>query len=157
MRKSMLTSLLISVLVAGVLACDGAQSTTAITPSRESFHSEALNRTMKYHIVVPSTASTARVPVVYLPHGHGGEEGDWFTYSRATTLAQQYNIAVVTPDGANSWYINGGSGRWLDYIADDLIRDVERRWPVKTTREVDRGEPRVQAGAHLTRCRARLP
>lgn len=130
-----MTSLLIGVLVAGVLACGGAQSTTATTPSRESFHSDALNRTMRYQVVVPASATTARVPVVYLLHGHGGEEGDWFTYSRATALANQYNIAVVTPDGANSWYINGSSGRWLDYIADDLVREVERRWPVKTTRD----------------------
>lgn len=135
MRKSMMTSLLISVLVAGVLACGGAQSTTAAEPSRESFHSEALNRTMRYQVVVPASATITRVPVVYLLHGHGGEEGDWFTYSRATALANKYNIAVVTPDGANSWYINGGSGRWLDYIADDLVREVERRWPVKSTRE----------------------
>lgn len=135
MRKSILTSLLVSVIVAGVLACGGAQSTTPINPSRESFHSDALNRTMRYQIVVPATAAASRVPVLYLLHGHGGEEGDWFTYSRVAALANRHNIAVVTPDGANSWYINGGSGRWRDYIADDLVRDVEKRWPVKTTRE----------------------
>ena len=136
MRKSMTTSLLISVAIAGILACGGGtQSATATAPSRESFHSDALGRTMRYQIVVPSAAATARVPVVYLLHGHGGEEGDWFTYSRAAELANRHNIAVVTPDGANSWYINGGSGRWRDYIVDDLVREVERRWPVKTTRE----------------------
>lgn len=131
----MMTSLLISVAVAGVLACGGAQSTTAPTPAREAFHSEALGRTMRYQIVVPTSAATGRVPVVYLLHGHGGEAGDWFTYSRAGALANQHNIAVVTPDGTNSWYINGGSGRWRDYITDDLVREVERRWPVKTTRD----------------------
>lgn len=136
MRKSIMTSLLISVVVAGVLACDAAQSTIATSPSRERFHSDALNRTMRYQIVVPGAATTSSpVPVVYLLHGHGGGEGDWFTYSRAAALANQHNVAVVTPDGANSWYINGGSGRWHDYIADDLIREVEKRWPVRTTRE----------------------
>jgi putative tributyrin esterase len=90
---------------------------------------------MRYHIVVPAAAAGAPVPVVYLLHGHGGEEGDWFTYSRAAALANQYNVAVVTPDGANSWYVNGGTGRWGDYIADDLVREVEKRWPVKATRE----------------------
>lgn len=130
-----MTSLLISVVVAGVLACDAAQLTVATSPARESFHSDALSRTMRYQIVVPATATASSpVPVVYLLHGHGGKEGDWFTYSRATALANQYNVAVVTPDGANSWYINGGSGRWHDYIADDLIREVEKRWPVRTTR-----------------------
>lgn len=89
---------------------------------------------MRYHIVVPAAAADSPVPVVYLLHGHGGEEGDWFVYTRAAALANQYNVAVVTPDGANSWYINGGSGRWGDYIADDLVREVEGRWPVKTTR-----------------------
>jgi putative tributyrin esterase len=135
MRKSMMTSLLISVAVAGVLACGGGQSATAASPARETFHSEALARTMRYQIVVPATAANGRVPVVYLLHGHGGEAGDWFTYSRAAALANQHNVAVVTPDGTNSWYINGGSGRWRDYITDDLVREVEKRWPVKTTRD----------------------
>lgn len=135
MRKLMTTSLLISVIAAGVLACGGAQSSTTPRPSREVFHSEALARTMRYEIVVPAAASTARVPVVYLLHGHGGEAGDWFTYSRAAELANRHNIAVVTPDGANAWYINGGSGRWRDYITDELVREVETRWPVKTSRE----------------------
>ncbi len=135
MRKSMMTSLLISVAVAGVLACGGAQSATSTVPARETFHSEALARTMRYQIVVPTSAANGRVPVVYLLHGHGGEAGDWFTYSRAAALANQHNVAVVTPDGTNSWYINGGSGRWRDYITDDLVREVEKRWPVKTTRD----------------------
>lgn len=135
MRNVKMASLVILVMLTGSVACGGSPSSTANTRSRESFHSAALDRTMRYHIVVPSLSGDTRVPVVYLLHGHGGEEGDWFTYSRAAALANQYNVAVVTPDGANSWYINGGSGRWSDYIADDLVREVETRWPVKTTRE----------------------
>lgn len=121
--------------MAWLAACGGASPATTTAPSRESFHSAALNRTMRYQIVVPAGAASGRVPVVYLLHGHSGEEGDWFTYSRVAALANQHNLAIVTPDGANSWYINGGSGRWGDYIADDLVREVERRWPVQQFRE----------------------
>jgi putative tributyrin esterase len=41
---------------------------------------------------------------------------------------------VVTPDGANSWYLNTPTERWKDYIVQDLIQEVERRWPVRPGR-----------------------
>lgn len=135
MRRLTIAAVLVGAVLSGLVACGGPPAVTATTPARESFHSAALNRTMRYHVVVPAAAADSRVPVLYLLHGHGGEEGDWFVYSRAAALANQYNVAVVTPDGANSWYVNGGSGRWGDYIADDLVQEVERRWPVKSTRE----------------------
>lgn len=130
-----MNSLLLSVTIAAILGCGGAQSATTTTPARATFHSDALGRTMRYSIVVPAASTSSLVPVVYLLHGHGGEAGDWFTYSRAASLAHRFNVAVVTPEGGNTWYINGGSGRWGDYIADDLVREVEKRWPVKRSRE----------------------
>lgn len=88
---------------------------------------------MQYRIVVPDGVRNARV--VYLLHGYGGDQGDWFTYSRVAEEAARLGLVVVTPDGANSWYVNSPIGRWEDYIVTDLVQEVERRWPVAKGRD----------------------
>lgn len=102
-------------------------------PTAESFHSAALGRTMHYRIMVPENVRNARV--LYLLHGYGGDQGDWFTYSRVAEEAARHGLVVVTPDGANSWYVNSAIGRWEDYIVTDLVEEVERRWPVAKGRD----------------------
>jgi S-formylglutathione hydrolase FrmB len=111
----------------GLTACSSGSSA-------QTFHSAALGRTMRYQAAIPSDAGEKRFPVVYLLHGHGGQETDWFTYSAAKEVANSLGLIVVTPDGANSWYLNTPSERWEDYITRDLIQEVERRWPVRPGR-----------------------
>jgi S-formylglutathione hydrolase FrmB len=89
---------------------------------------------MRYQVAIPSNAGEKRFPVVYLLHGHGGQETDWFRYSAAAEVAERLGLVVVTPDGANSWYINTPTERWEDYITRDLIEEVEGRWPVRPGR-----------------------
>ncbi len=103
------------------------------TQTAETFHSEALGRTMRYRVFVPGGAGPH--PVVYLLHGHGGDEGNWFDHSGVVAEAQRHGLAVVTPDGGNSWYVNSATERWEDYIAHDLAREVEGRFPVARARE----------------------
>jgi S-formylglutathione hydrolase FrmB len=89
---------------------------------------------MRYQIAVPAASAGTRFPVVYLLHGHGGRETDWFARSAAADLANQFGLIVVTPDGANAWYLNTPTERWMDYIVQDLVEEVERRWPVRPGR-----------------------
>ncbi len=40
-------------------------------------------------------------------------------------------MIIVTPDAQNSWYVNSATiekDRFDDYIADDLIREIDGRW-----------------------------
>ena len=115
---------------AGFTSCVFGFTSCASGPSAQTFHSAALGRTMRYQVAIPSIGGEKRFPVVYLLHGHGGQETDWFTHSAAADLANSLELVVVTPDGANSWYINTPAERWEDYITRDLIQEVERRWPV---------------------------
>ena len=109
-------------------------TTCASGQSAQTFHSAALGRTMRYQVAVPSNAGAKRFPVVYLLHGHTGRETDWFSHSSAAEVADRLGLVVVTPDGANSWYINTPAERWEDYITRDLIQEVESRWPVRPGR-----------------------
>ena len=48
------------------------------------------------------------------------------------------DLIVVTPEGANSWYVNwhdGAHERWEDYLSRDLITDVDARFRTDARRE----------------------
>src|SRR5260370_14089351 len=53
-----------------------------------TFRSAALNRDMQYRVVLPaSIAAGAKLPVVYLIHGGGGNFRDWSNSSDSATLS----------------------------------------------------------------------
>ncbi len=128
----MTARILIALVVTWSVACGGQPSADVTT---HTFHSAALGREMTYRAFMPAASSTTPVPVVYLLHGYGGNAADWFMHSRATEIAGRLGLAVVTPDGGDSWYVNSPSGRWGDYIVTDLVREVEGRFPVRAHRE----------------------
>lgn len=107
-------------------------SAACAAPQAERFHSAALDRTMHYRIAVPD--GSGPFPVVYLLHGYGGGESDWFRYTRADDVARGLGLAVVTPEGGGSWYVNSSAGRWKEYVVRDLIAEIESRWPVRRER-----------------------
>lgn len=102
-----------------------------------TFYSPALRRDMPYRVFLPSPiVSSARYPVVYLLHGGGGGFRDWSNDSDVAQYAVQ-GLILVMPEGGSSYYVNSAtapSDRYEDYIVQDLISDVERRFPVRTDR-----------------------
>ncbi|WP_323794981.1 alpha/beta hydrolase family protein [Nisaea sp.] len=98
-----------------------------------SVESPALNRAMKYSLFLPEKRGDS-LPVLYLLHGLGGHERDWQTLGHieqtATRLIRQNAIppmAIVMPDGANSWYVNSEKhGHYEDALLKDLIPETER-------------------------------
>lgn len=107
-----------------------------------AFHSAALNRDMQYRVVLPAKiAAGAKMPVVYLLHGGGGSFRDWSDYSDAARFAER-GLILVMPEGNDSYYVNAverPQDRYEDYIINDLIADVESRFPVaagRTTRAI---------------------
>jgi putative tributyrin esterase len=130
MKLPVISSFLISVVATVAIA-----TACADVGAPESFHSAALGRTMRYSVAVPSAPEGRRFPVVYLLHGHGGNHTDWFANTGAAAIANALSLVVVTPDAGNSWYLNTPTERWEDYIVQDLIQEIERRWPVKPGRQ----------------------
>ena len=104
-----------------------------ITVRDAQFQSESLGRTMKYRIILPAGYDRAahRYPVLYLLHGLTGDDTDWETKTRIDEYARQYQLIIVMPDAGNSWYTNSigrPNNRYEDYIARDLVREVDDRY-----------------------------
>lgn len=100
------------------------------TVEQHAFFSGALQRQMRYEIVLPARYSSGqqRYPVLYLLHGWEGDETNWVKLTHLVELASRYALIIVTPQALNSWYVNSETNpadRYADYIADDLIAEID--------------------------------
>jgi S-formylglutathione hydrolase FrmB len=132
---------MMAVLALAALTADVQRAQTPRVDARvrdESFHSSSLGRPMKYRVVLPHGYATSqrRYPVLYLLHGLTGDYTDWTTRTNLTEYTRALPLIVVMPDGANQWYSNAvdGSGRFEDYILDDLPRDVVTKYRTVNSR-----------------------
>jgi putative tributyrin esterase len=97
------------------------------------FHSATLGREMQYRVMLPaSVASQQKLRVVYLLHGGGGGFRDWSNYSDVARFTKA-DLVLVMPQGDYSYYVNAvepPANRYEDYIVQDLLSDVEAKFPV---------------------------
>jgi S-formylglutathione hydrolase FrmB len=102
-----------------------------------TFHSVALNRDMQYRVILPANIlNGTKLPVVYLLHGGDGSFRDWSNYSDVARFAEQ-GFVLVMPEGDESYYVNSAGraqDRYEDYIVNDLITDVESKFPTAVGR-----------------------
>jgi putative tributyrin esterase len=102
-----------------------------------SFHSSALNRDMQYRVILPASVPAAqKLPVVYLLHGADSGFRDWSNDSDVAIFAER-GLILVMPEGDDSYYVNARrppEDRYEDYIVNDLILDVCKKFPVAAGR-----------------------
>jgi len=112
---------------------DHPRSTPNVTLRDIIFRSASLNRDMPYRVIMPARLAVDRkLPVIYLLHGVGGGFRDWSNYSDVAHFAES-GLLLVMPEGGSSYYTNAvdpPQDRYEDYIVQDLIADVEARFPV---------------------------
>ena len=117
------------------------------------FFSPAVDRTMKYNILLPDDydASTERYPVLYLLHGLTQNYTAWGRSNGAPFYAGLYDdLIVVMPDVGNSWYVNWGeneegqSNNWEDHVIEDVVGHVD--WNFRT---IARREGRAMTGLSM--------
>ena len=103
------------------------------------FFSPAVDRTMKYNILLPHDydTSTERYPVLYLLHGLTQNYTAWGLSNGAPFYAGLYDdLIVVMPDVGNSWYVNwsvnegGQKNDWEDHVVRDVVNHVD--WNFRT-------------------------
>ena len=107
------------------------------------FHSPAVERMMKYNIVLPAgyDSSQERYPVLYLLHGLTSNYTAWSRMGAAFYAGLVDDLIIVMPDVGNSWYVNwdenGASQRnnWEDHIIVDVIGHVDANFRTIARRE----------------------
>lgn len=109
--------------------------------------SPALGRPIPYALYLPDGHDAGgRYPVLYLLHGHGGNERDWLdggglaaTMDRLIAAGEVPPMLVVMPGLGNGWYVDnpdpGGVGRVATAFLDDLVPAIDRTWPTDPRRE----------------------
>ena len=127
---------LFSVIVLSVVAPATAQRREIATVE---FYSPAVDRAMKYNILLPAdyASSTERYPVLYLLHGLTQNYTAWGRSNGTPFYAGLYDdLIVVMPDAGNSWYINyaetedGKKNDWENHIVVDVVGHVD--WNFRT-------------------------
>ena len=117
---------------------DHPQLTAKVTMTDATFRSASLGREMPYRIVMPSSITPGqKLPVVYLLHGGGGGYRDWTNYSDVAKYAES-GLILVMPEGGSSYYTNSAEhpeDRYEDYLVNDVVSEVESRYPVTVGRQ----------------------
>lgn len=108
-----------------------------------SFYSPAVDREMKFDIVLPAdyAGTTRRYPVLYLLHGHLQNYTVWGRNLGAAETARRLgDLIVVMPDGGNSWFVNyarsdaGQRNNWEDHVVTDVIDYVDSQYRTEAQR-----------------------
>ncbi len=103
----------------------------------EHFYSRNLQSTVSYSILLPSSYTPKRLyPILYLLHGYGGDHTNWSSLTDLPAFAAQFDLIIIMPDGANSWYVNAvgkPEDRYEEFMMTDLLNHVERRFSVDST------------------------
>ena len=75
--------------------------------------------------------------VLVLLHGYSGNAADWITGSRIRELAQEYNLAVLMPNGRNSFYIDkeATGEKYAAYVGKELLEYAFRAFGLDTSPE----------------------
>lgn len=116
---------------------DNPRLTSRVVMQDVSFRSVALQRDVVYRVIIPNEISHARkLTAVYLLHGGGGGYRDWSNYSDVAQYAEA-GFVLVMPEGESSYWINSADrkqDRYEDFIVNDLLNDVQHRFPVSSNR-----------------------
>lgn len=111
-----------------------------VTPSvvEDSVYSPILHRTLHYRMLVSTDADpNSTTPALILLHGYGGNHRDWTNLTDIEDEVARMQIAVIMPDGENSWYVNAvndSAGHYENALLLDLLPAVRHRIRIDTTR-----------------------
>ena len=111
-----------------------------------SIRSEILGRNMLYSVYLPAGyTSEKQYPVLYLLHGYGGDQNEWWVYDdladdadAMTASGETSEIIIVTPDGQTWMYIDNCYGNGLAYeryFFEELMPEVETRYSIQRNRQ----------------------
>ena len=109
-------------------------------------HSPAVDRPMKYEIVLPRgyddpANAERRYPTLYLLHGEGRSFLAWREILDGATDAGTPDMILVMPDAGEAFYVNwarsddGRRDAWEDYLVEDVLGHIDARYRTVAARE----------------------
>jgi len=122
-------------------ASGGVHSTTITTYAggsrvlEDDLYSPTLDIHTNYRMLLPSgyDSSLVRYPVLYMLHGVAGDSSEWQSIGlleAADRMVQRGEIdpfIIVLPNGGANYWVNQPYGaRWADYVANDVVGQVDR-------------------------------
>lgn len=101
-----------------------------------TFRSKSLNMDTSFYIIIPESCPEEDIPTLYLLHGMHASHTSWVRKTRIEQYANDRNIAVVMPDGENSYYTDMKYGKnYYTYVADELVDYTRRIFRLSKKRE----------------------
>lgn len=118
-----------------VTAAFGQEPAAVVRVERVALDSRLLSRPIPYRVALPPAAAAGvRFPVVYLLHGLDGDSSNWFEKTTVEETAAGLGLVVVTPEGGLGWYTDSPGAPWERALLEEVLPDVERRFPVAVER-----------------------
>lgn len=100
------------------------------------FRSKMLNHDTELNVIIPDNCNQEKIPVLWLLHGMHDNHSGWCRRTGIERYANAYKIAVVCPDGENSYYTNMVYGkRYFDFLTDELVAFVRKTFRLSDRRE----------------------
>jgi len=95
--------------------------------------SESMNKDVPVTIVKPDCYRSGEdFPVVYILHGHSGNNNSWNREGHMERLADKYDVLVVMPDGGwNSWYFDSPitpEYKYETFVSKELVDYVDENF-----------------------------
>ncbi|MBO4411143.1 MAG: esterase family protein [Lachnospiraceae bacterium] len=106
-----------------------------MTLAELKFRSDCLSRNTRVNVLLPKRPA-GECPVLMLLHGMHGTYDDWLRRSTIEVYAQEHGIAVVMPDGENSFYHDMKYGEpFFTYVAEELPEVMQRTFGLSAERD----------------------
>lgn len=128
-------------LVAAFVLLFWCAATKAATVDTANTYSAAMHKNIKAVVVKPDGYSKdKKYASLYLLHGFSGNYSDWILKVPAIkTLADQYQIIIVCPDGAfASWYFDSPlvkDSQYETYVAKELVNYIDKNYATINSRK----------------------
>ena len=110
------------------------------------FKSALLGKAVNLNAVIPQCrwsreyrygeAENRRYPVIFLLHGLSDDYSAWMRYTSIERYANEYNAAVIMPDGGRSFYTDAANGfPYWSFISEELPAGAAVMFPISLMRE----------------------
>jgi putative tributyrin esterase len=101
-----------------------------------NYYSRSLEHASTFNVIFPDEPDVPEPwSTYYLLHGLSDDHSTWMRRSTIERRVLGLPLVVVMPDGGRGWYTNAVDGdAYEDDLLKDVIRMVERHFPVKAER-----------------------